>query len=159
MKKKLFAAFTLSMVLSLNVAAQDYQKSIGVRLGLSNGITYKQFVSKSNAIEVMGNALFMGGNTYFGASGEYLWSWNTMENLSWFIGPGVSVGMWTGSSSIFNSNSYSGFNVALNGMAGLEYKFAEIPLALSLDLHPHFYLLNSVGISPLVGALSVRYTF
>ena len=160
MKKKLFvsaASIVLLTMLSLNAFAQDYQKSIGVRLGLSDGIAYKQFISQRNAFEVLGNVLFMSGSAlsenslYVGFSGEYLWSWNVgVEGLSWFAGPGVSVGMWTG--------GYSGFNVAVNGMVGLEYKFAPIPLALSVDLHPHFYLLNSI-VSPLVGALSIRYTF
>jgi hypothetical protein len=157
MKKKI-TLIALSTILSFNTFAQDYQKSIGARLGLSNGVTYKQFISPHNAIEVVGSALFMSGSAltgnsiYAGLSGEYLWSWNMgVEGFSWFVGPGVSVGMWTG--------AYSGFNVAINGMVGLEYKFAPIPLALSADVNPHFYLLNSVGISPLVGALSLRYTF
>jgi hypothetical protein len=70
------AVCVLLMALSLSSSAQDYQKSIGVRLGLSNGITYKQFVSQSNAIEIMGSALFVSGNAlsgnsaYVGLSGE-----------------------------------------------------------------------------------------
>ena len=149
MTKKITLTIVLT-VLSLNVFAQDYQKSIGVRLGLSNGITYKQFISSSNAFEVIGNVQFYNGNTYIGLAGEYLWSWGLTEGLSWFVGPGASAGIWTGNS--------SGFNIALNGMVGLEYKF-NIPLALSVDLHPHFYFMNGVGFTPLIGSLSVRYTF
>ncbi|MDR3188583.1 MAG: hypothetical protein LBT94_05295 [Prevotellaceae bacterium] len=159
MKKNLltlFAAFALSMVLSLDASARNYEKSIGVRLGLSDGVTYKQFVSRNNAIEVIGNAFFISGGTYLGVSGEYLWSWNVTKELSWFIGPGVSAGVWTNVSS---SDLNAGFNAAFNGMAGFEYKFAHIPLALSLDVLPHIYLLNGGGISPLNGALSIRYTF
>jgi hypothetical protein len=147
--KKTFTLIILFTVLSLNVFAQDYQKSIGIRLGLSNGVTYKQFISPNNAFEIIGNAQFYNGSTYFGAAGEYLWSWGLADGLSWFVGPGAAVGVWTG--------NYSGFNIALNGMVGLEYKF-EIPLALSIDFNPHFYFLNSIGITPL-GSLSVRYTF
>jgi hypothetical protein len=170
--KKEITLIALSAILSFNTFAQDYQKSIGARLGVNSGITYKQFISPHNAVEIMGTALFSsGGKTliysdnsgyalystensnsyYFGLSGEYLWSWNVAQGMSWFVGPGFSVGMWTG--------AYSGFNVAVNGMVGVEYKLAPVPLALSVDLHPHFYLLNSVGISPLVGALSIRYVF
>jgi hypothetical protein len=151
MKKKI-TFIALLTVLSLNAFAQDYQKSIGARLGSNIGVTYKQFISPSNAFEIIGNALFFDGGTYLGVSGEYLWSWGLADGLSWFVGPGASVGVWTG-------GGYSGFNIALNGMIGLEYKFDNIPLALSADHNPHFYLLNGVGISPFVGALSVRYTF
>ena len=148
--KKIFTLIILLTVLSLNVFAQDYQKSIGLRLGSNAGITYKQFISPNNAFEIIGNALFYNGDVSLGLSGEYLWSWNLTEGLNWFVGPGVSAGVWTGSA--------SGFNIALNGMIGLEYKFS-IPLALSVDFNPHFYFLKGVGLAPATGALSVRYTF
>ena len=149
MNKK-FTFIALLTVLSLNLFAQDYKKSIGLRLGSNTGITYKQFISSNNAFEIIGNALFYDGSTFLGLSGEYLWSWNLAEGLNWFVGPGVSAGVWTGNA--------SGFNIALNGMIGLEYKFS-IPLALSVDFNPHFYFLKGVGFAPATGALSVRYTF
>jgi hypothetical protein len=151
---KKFTILAFLTVLSLNVWAQDYQKSIGVRLGGYNGfvdagVTYKQYLSESNAIEFIGNASASNGNGYFGVSGEYLWTWGIAEGLSWFAGPGASVGVWTGNA--------AGFDIALNGMVGLEYKFA-IPLALSVDFNPHVYFLHSTGFTP-SSALSVRYTF
>jgi hypothetical protein len=150
MKKKI-TLIALLTVLSLSMFGQGYQQAIGVRLGVNTGVTYKKFLSQDHAIEFIGNALFDDGSTYLGVSGEYLWSWGIVDGLSWFVGPGASVGLWTG--------DFSGFNIALNGMVGLEYKFSLIPLAVGIDLNPHFYFLNSVGISPFVGALSVRYTF
>jgi hypothetical protein len=153
MKKLTFiAVFT---VLSLHLLAQDYRNAIGVRMGGHNeivgaGVTYKRYLSASNAIELIGNASTSNNNGYIGLSGEYLWTWGIVEGLSWFAGPGASVGAWTGDA--------SGFDIALNGMVGLEYKFS-IPLTLSVDLNPHFYFLHGTGFTPFVGALSVRYTF
>jgi hypothetical protein len=146
---KKITLFTVLTILSLNLFAQDYQKSLGLRLGLSTGVAYKQFISPNNAVELIGNAQFYDGNSYFGLSGEYLWAWKLVDKLSWYVGPGASIGAWT--------KNDSGFNLAINGMVGLEYKF-DIPLALGVDFNPHFYLLHSIGFTPIF-SLNARYTF
>jgi hypothetical protein len=147
MKKLSF--MVLLTILSLSLFAQKYEKSIGVRLGVSNGITYKQFLSPNTAFELIGNVQFVDDDTYVGLAGEYLWMWGSANGLSWYIGPGVSVGAWSGDN--------SGFNFALNGMVGLEYKFS-IPLAVGIDFNPHFYCLKGVGFTPLINSLGAHLT-
>jgi hypothetical protein len=144
--------FTALLLFSLGAMAQNYDKSIGLRLGSSVGVTYKQFLSERNALEFFGDLHFING-TVLNVSGEYLWQWNIgdIDGFDWYVGPGVSLGMWLGDD--------SNVNLALNGIIGLEYKFATIPLALSVDYNPHFYFLHSAGFVGDYSALSVRYTF
>jgi hypothetical protein len=149
MKKKLSFMIVLA-ILSSHLFAQRYERSFGVRLGSSNGITYKQFLSPHRAFELTGNVQLADGDTYVGLSGVYLWTWGPAFGFSWYVGPGVSAGKWSGDD--------SGFNFALNGMIGLEYKF-NIPLAVGIDINPHFYFLRDVGFTPLASTLGLHFTF
>jgi hypothetical protein len=148
MKKKLSFMILLT-ILSSHLFAQQYKTSLGVRLGASNGITYKQFLSPNRAFELTGNVQFVDGDTYVGLSGVYLWTWGLANGLSCYVGPGGSVGTWSGDD--------SGFNFALNGMIGLEYKF-NIPLAVGIDFNPHFYFLKDVGFTSLISSLGAHFT-
>jgi hypothetical protein len=151
--KKILVIILLS-VTSLGVYAQDYQKSIGLRIGTDFGVAYKQFISERNAFEITGNIYLSSDYQFINVSGEYLWQWplEGAEGFSWFVGPGVSAGILTG--------DISGFGVAVNGVLGLEYKFNNIPLALSVDYIPSLYFsVDDMGFIPYGGALTVRYTF
>ncbi|MDR2361802.1 MAG: hypothetical protein LBD91_03655 [Prevotellaceae bacterium] len=148
----LLTAFSVSMY------AQSYEKSIGLRLGKPLGLTYKQFVTNQNAIEgILDLDLFTKDAFNLCVSGFYTWQWNlaNVKGLDWFVGPGASAGLFFVSAA---GSTISDFNVSLNGLIGLEYKFDGIPLAISADFGPRFYFLNSAGFY-WGGALSVRYTF
>jgi hypothetical protein len=155
--KKVFIV-ALLFVFSTSVYAQSYQKSIGLRLGVPVALTYKQFISTNNAIEGIVDLDFFTQNTFkLGVSGFYLWQWNLagVQGLDWYVGPGASVGMFFVSVA---GESSSSFNVSLDGLIGLEYKFANLPLALGADFGPRFYFLDGAGFY-WGGALNVRYTF
>jgi len=155
--RRIFIIALLAMF-SLGAYAQNYEKSLGLRLGKPVGLTYKQFVSTNNAFEVIVDLDFFEKDVFkIGGSGFYLWEWNLgdVQGLDWFVGPGVSAGVFVVNA---GGNTASDFNVSLDGLIGLEYKFANIPLALAVDFGPRFYFLNDAGIY-WGGALSVRYTF
>ncbi|MDR1680990.1 MAG: hypothetical protein LBS12_04310 [Prevotellaceae bacterium] len=156
MKKTVLIA--LLTVFSVSMYAQSYDKSIGLRLGKPVGLTYKQFVTNQNAIEAIVDLDFFTEHTFkLGVSGFYVWQWNLagVQGLDWFVGPGASAGLFFVDVAGVKS---SDFNVSLDGLIGLEYKFAGIPLALGADFGPRFYFLNDAGFY-WGGALSVRYTF
>ena len=145
----------LLAVISFGAYAQDYQKAVGLRLGNPLGLSYKTFMSSKNALEVIADLdIFEKGYTKLSASGFYLWQWpiSQVERLSWYAGPGVSAG-------IFLYKGGANFNASINGMVGLEYKLANLPLVIAADFAPRFYLLHSAGFYPQSGALTVRYTF
>ena len=155
MRKVFFIALFAVAAFSMN--AQDYQKSVGLRLGRPLGLSYKQFLSSSNAFEVIADLdIFEKNWMKLNVSGFYLWQKGLadIQGLSWFAGPGASAGMfmYTGP-----GDGFSDFNVSINGLVGLDYKVANLPLVVAIDFGPRFYLTNSVGFY-WGGALTLRYT-
>jgi hypothetical protein len=49
--KKIILTFALVIFLSAFASAQDYNTGVGLRLGFSNGLTIKHFVSQRSAFE------------------------------------------------------------------------------------------------------------
>ncbi len=150
---------TLVLALTLGVSAlfaQDYKQAIGLRLGYDLSITYKTFVSQENFVDV-GINLEPFKKDSFGVTVYGFYDWNfdipQVDGLSWYVGPGAQVGLHT-----------HAFYVAINGQIGLEYKFNNIPLTLSLDYAPGLGIYmgkEAVGFAYAggFGGLGVRYTF
>jgi hypothetical protein len=150
MIKKFFLTLALSLSLVGALQAQSIGKAIGVRFGYGGEISYQQPLGNANRLE-----LDLGLNYYgFGLNGIYQWVWNLSslaEGFNWYAGIGAGVGS-------YNYYSGSPLNIALLGQVGIEYNF-NIPLQLSLDYRPGFYLLN--GFYPTYDGicLGARYRF
>jgi len=140
----------LALLLIANTAsAQDYRLALGVRLSnstptLNSSITGKYFVTDRSAVEGM---VSFGSRFGMGALLELHQSLNT-PGLRWFYGAGAYVG--------FQSDqTYLG----PTGILGLDYKFANTPINLSVDWKPELDIIPSVNFVPDAFALSVRFTF
>ncbi|NJN32997.1 MAG: hypothetical protein HC817_00825 [Saprospiraceae bacterium] len=145
--KFLFVAFLMTTISNLN--AQNYNNAIGLRLGIYNGVTYRQFLNEKNAFEVYGTfrSYTFGGNL-FTATGLYQYHSPIpdVEGLNWFAGGGATF--WT----------TSGFNAfGITGVLGLDYTLASAPINFSLDWSPTFLLSEGSGFQGDYFALSVRY--
>ncbi|OQP60478.1 hypothetical protein A3860_33370 [Niastella vici] len=137
----------LSMILCQRAKAQDYRFAAGVRLSnssptLSSAISAKYFATDKTAIE----ALVAWGNR-FGLGGliEIHNKFNT-PGLSWFYGGGVYVGFQDG-------DTYFG----PTGIAGLDYKFTNAPVNLSLDWKPELDILPKINFVADAFALTIRF--
>ena len=149
MKKSLLFAGVLT-ILSISMKAQEYKKAIGVRLGpnspaISSGFTGKYFFNENTAIEGM-----MGVGNGFGLCGLYEWHHPipSVEHLQWFVGAG-------GYLAFRDSDTF----VGAAGIVGLDYKFADIPLNITLDWKPELNLITSVGYEGAGVGVSARFTF
>jgi len=137
----------LSMLLCQRAQAQDYRFAAGVRLSnssptLSSAVSAKYFATDKTAIE----ALVAWGNR-FGLGGliEIHNKFDT-PGLSWFYGGGVYVGFQDG-------DTYFG----PTGIVGLDYKFTNAPVNLSLDWKPELDILPKINFVPDAFALSIRF--
>jgi hypothetical protein len=151
--QKIIMVFFISLCYSTVAAAQEsstYKNAVGVRLGNSvptvkSGITYKHFLANNNAIE---GILSFGDGTAICGLYEIHKPINSVENLQWFIGGGGYVG--------FNNSNNT---IGAAGIVGLDYKFANIPLNISLDWKPELNIVSKVGFEASGVGFSARFTF
>ena len=130
--------------------AQSEKNAIGLRIGWGAEASYQRFLNNGNRIEADLGLDWGGG---INVAGTYQWVFDLSAlspGFNWYVGPGVALGLWD-----------KNFAVGIIGSIGIEYNFA-IPLQLSLDWRPGFYL-NTGNSNFNFGytgfALGVRYRF
>ncbi len=145
---------------SSKLSAQNYSGSIGLRLGGYNGITYKGFINEKAAFEVFGTfRSYSSAYTFLTATALYEIH-NAIPNvdgLKWYYGGGVTAGFFSYQSSYIGSTTSTIFGIT--GILGLEYVFKDVPINVSLDWAPTYYLNSGFGFSGDYFALSGRYIF
>ena len=150
--KKITLLFSMLFVMAIasNLKAQDYKSAIGLRLGYPFGVTYKFFVSDANAIDLYVGTRYSG--FVIGGNYEIHKPISDVEGLSWFWGGGALATFYS---------YYSGQNttsIGIDGVLGLDYKFADAPFNLSIDFMPTYLFGEGYyGGFEIFGGLSARY--
>ncbi|QKG54321.1 hypothetical protein [Hymenobacter sp. BRD67] len=139
-----FGSLLLLSFFARPAAAQKYITAAGLRLGGGNyGITVQQLVAPRVTLEGiagLGSREASGtvlGEYHFGILGP---------SLNYYFGAGGHVG----------HNKDSGNFGGLDGLVGLEYKVAFLPLVLSFDFKPTVEF-NSDDYARFPTAFSIRY--
>ncbi len=140
--------FFIALISFNKLSAQDYRLGLGVRLSnsiptLNNAVTGKYFVTDRSAVE---GIVSFGSRFGMGALLE-IHNPLQIEGLRWVYGAGAYLGF-------ENKNTYFG----PTGMLGLDYKFADVPINLSLDWKPELDITPAINFVPDAFALSVRFT-
>lgn len=154
--KKFLLFLSLSAVISTAQAqskttnSSTYKTALGVKVWDGGGISFKQFVSGNNAIELIG--YFWNRGTRITGLYEIHGPFASAKGLQWYIGPGAHVGF-------YNSKYGDGAFIGLDGVLGLDYKFSGAPINISLDWQPSFEFGDNRGFVGSWGGLGVRYTF
>ncbi|MFO7823744.1 MAG: hypothetical protein R6V72_07370 [Cyclobacterium sp.] len=161
-KKSMIVVFALLMGLSLinESKAQTYATGIGLRAGVSNGLTVKHFIQSDVALEGILHTRWRG----LVITGLYEVHKNIREvrGLRWFYGGGAHIGSWNSGNPPppWADSGYRGSTiVGIDGIIGLDYKFEDAPINLSLDYKPAFNIINGGGFWGDEVALSIRFTF
>ncbi len=141
--------------------AQDYTTAVGGRLGYPLSASIKHFITDSHALEA-----------YVGTRGDSFYRWTNIsaayqihnsfnsadlpDNLRWYYGFGGSVYFWSWDS--FYSDQYRSTTFGIQGYLGLDYQFDNIPLNITLDWVPTFFLNGfGSGLGAGYGSVGVRY--
>ncbi|HDR51762.1 MAG TPA: hypothetical protein ENN90_09135 [Mariniphaga anaerophila] len=155
--RKLKLAFTLFFAIAMAANAQDYNTGIGVRGGLSNGLTVKHFIGSNTALEGILSTRWQG----FNITGLYEIHANAFDTprLNWYYGFGGHIGFWDGYKGHpwFNDGTYT--IIGIDGIIGIEYNIEPIPFNISLDWKPGFNIIGYTGFWGDELALSIRYIF
>ena len=149
MKRPLIVCIVVFFVaISQDASAQAYRFALGVRLSnstptLNNSVTGKYFVTDRTAVEGL---VSFGSRFGMGALVEIHKPLN-IPQLSWMYGAGAFVGFQ-------DNDTYLG----PTGILGLDYKFENVPINLSLDWKPELNIIPEIDFVPDAFALSVRFT-
>jgi len=146
-----FATTTLS--------AQDYKTALGIRLSnsapmVNNSITLKHFLNERTAIEALfsfGDPLAIGGLV------EVHKPLST-AGLQWYYGGGAYLGFVKTYNPTKNVNE-TNTNFGGQGVVGLDYKFVNLPLNLSIDWKPELNLVSDINFEPAAIGFTARFVF
>lgn len=159
--KKIALLFSMLFVLAFanRVKAQAYDKAIGLRFGYPLAASFKFFVTEPGAIEIY---LGIRSWTWYssinpGAMYQHHFPISGVDGLSWYVGGGAGLELNN------YKTGYDGDNLGIyiNGVLGLDYRFANAPINLSVDWSPTFVLSGgNAYVNDFrggYGALSARY--
>ncbi len=161
MKKTIILIAALFCITQMHAQSVDitpgssYKQALGLKFPGGFSVTYKKFVTTTNNVE--GQLTYW--NKGFRAAGLYefnFYSFPSVNGLAWFVGPGAHVGFWK-SQYIKDYNSKA--DIGIDGVLGLDYKFQDIPINVSVDWEPSVTLVGTAGFNPAWGGLAIRYTF
>ena len=130
--------------------AQGYKFAVGIRFSsasptLSNSISIKYFLDETNAIE----GLVSYGNRFgLGALYERHQLIGGIPAFTWFYGAGGYVGFEDGKTWL-----------GPTGVVGLDYKFPNAPVNLSLDWKPELDLSPAINFVPDAFGITARFAF
>jgi hypothetical protein len=138
--KLLLTAF-FALVIFINASSQDYIDAVGIRAGESFGVSYKHFFGEKLAVEASVMSRWHG--IYSMGLLEWHWQFMDLKGLNWYLGAGPSAGYWTANKDLkWLASGKTAFVGSITAIAGFEYNFKDVPLALGLDWKPS---LNLIG--------------
>lgn len=159
--KKILFVFLLSAGFGSinNLSAQNYKTALGVRLSSSNAmqnnsISIKQFISEKMAIE----GLFTFGDPLALGALVELHKPLTPAGLTYFYGGGGYISF-VKKVNVATQKSTTDPNFGAQGIVGLDYKFSNIPLNISLDWKPELNIVSDINFEPAAIGFSARFTF
>lgn len=144
---------------TVKLAAQDYKTALGVRLSsaapmVNNSISLKQFISEKTAIE---------GHFSFGdplALGALLEIHKPLsaQGLRYYYGGGGYIAF-VKTTNVTTNKTKTDPNFGAQGVVGLDYKFANVPLNISLDWKPELNIVSDINFEPAAIGFTARFTF
>ncbi len=158
---------TTLILLSIQVSGQDFSRSVGIRGGLTSGVTYRQYLNPELAYE--GLLSFRESGLQFTILREHFrpTMWQISDGFFVTYGYGGHIGFTnTHSFSFFNRHFHYPKNkfsplIGMDGYLGLEYQFPGIPVQVGLDYKPflEMSLYRFFNLSVWDVAFTLKYTF
>jgi hypothetical protein len=148
-------AFSLEPAQKTGPFNTGYKKAIGVKM-YPSAISYKSFMTNNKAIELLGYFTLDGFRTTVMIE-KYSAFANT-EPLSWYIGYGGHLGIWSEEWKKNNPTHKAGIALGVDGIIGIDYKVKNAPLNLSIDWQPSFNFVGSNYFESGWAGLGIRYT-
>ena len=120
----------------------------------SNSISIKQFISEKTAIEglfTFGDPLALGALIEFHKP-------LSAAGLTYFYGAGGYIAFLK-NVNVATQKTTTDANFGAQGVIGLDYKFNNIPLNISLDWKPELNIVTDINFEPAAIGFTARFTF
>jgi len=150
MKKSAWLLLVLFALLGSRSEAQEYKTALGIRLSstvpaVNNSISIKHFLNERAAVEGL-LSIGIDDHIALGALYEIHKPFST-PGFQWYYGAGAYAG--------FSGPSILG----AQGVLGVDYKFENIPLNMSLDWKPELNLVTEINAEPAAFGFTIRFVF
>jgi len=150
MKKLSVLFFALFCLAATQADAQEYKTAIGAKFyvgdGTLGGFNIRHSLKENAAVE--GSLLFQTGGVGLEGLYEYQGPINGAAGLQYFVGGGALLGIGT--------EKHGGASFGLRLTGGLDYKFTDAPINVSLGFDPIFNIAPSTWSSLTLG-IGFRY--
>lgn len=135
-----------TLFMAVNLSAQFYPMEAGGRGGLSSGFTFRAYVNEEISYESLLSFRNYGVQMHLFRQRNY--ELNMTEKGTWYFtyGFGPHIGFYYSDTYtvLFQEINYGGrvFSpmIGMNGYAGLEFRFFEIPISLGMSFKPYMEL-------------------
>ncbi len=166
MKKILYTL--LLATITFPVIGQQYQSQAGFRTGLTNGIFYQFHLARGNAETGMNVMLSFRNQGVQLTALKVFYEMSVSEisdNLFLVWGYGGHAGFYVANRLRYLNEDYYFGNerfiplVGIDGYGGIEYRFREIPLAISLNLKPYAEITLPAFVNLIPGDLGISFSY
>jgi hypothetical protein len=151
--------------------AQQYDKSAGIRLGGTSGLTFKKFIVDEQAIETIVSSRRDGVQVTVTWIMHHPMEVSFNENFFFYYGVGGHIGvekhddiskqLYSENPPLFNYENKSFLSLGADALIGVEYRMLNVPITFNLDMKPY---VNYVGMRKLEAkfwdvAIAIKYIF
>lgn len=138
----LISAFVL---LNLVAFSQEFRHAVGIRAGYTGGVEFRLYSDDLNSYKFLLGWRNQGAQIHAIKEFHKFDLFTFTDRLTFVYGAGVHMGYERWDQQYYNYNtSYfvtrTAFIAGVDGLAGLEYLFREVPISLGLEVKPYFDL-------------------
>jgi hypothetical protein len=154
------------LILGCLAFSQEFKHAIGIRAGYTGGIEYRIYTDNINSYKFLlgwrNNGALIHALKEFHEPDLFTFT----DHLNFVYGAGVHMGYERWDQQYYNYNTsyyvtHTAFIAGIDGLAGLEYLFHEVPISFGLEVKPYFDLFGRefFDIQLFDFALTVKYHF
>lgn len=142
--KHLFLIF-IFIISGIVAFSQDFKQAVGIRAGYTGGVEYRVYTDNENSYKFLLGSRERGVLVHAMKEFHRYGLFTFTDQLNFVFGAGIHAGYerWDQQYYSYNTSYYStktAFIVGLDGLAGLEYQFLEVPVSVGLEVKPYFDL-------------------
>ena len=137
--------FSTLIILSCGAFSQEFRQAVGIRAGYTGGVEFRIYTNELNSYKFLLGARERGA--VFHAIKEFhrpdLFSFTDQLNFVYGFGVHAGYERWDQRYYHYQRSNYvthTAFIAGIDGLAGLEYMFREVPVSLGVEVKPYFDL-------------------